>query len=184
MISPDDIVATITFLVPGFVALKWFYWFGLKTKRSDLEWTLWSLVAAALIGVVADQFWPLPADATTVTPDRLIGSLILGVGLGVLLTVGWDILRALLPNIELDAGLQAWGVLQKANWVQLRLTSGPTIMGHPHVLSNPAQTDKQDIYLTNLKWVDHTGTYVPIEGAVGILVRQESIDYALVIDTR
>jgi Family of unknown function (DUF6338) len=47
--SADDVVAVITWLVPGFIALKILYVFGFRSKRSDLEWAVWSLIGSAVI---------------------------------------------------------------------------------------------------------------------------------------
>jgi hypothetical protein len=55
MISADDVLATLAFLIPGFVALKVIYWFGQRSKRADWEWTLWSVLISAPIAFVADR---------------------------------------------------------------------------------------------------------------------------------
>jgi hypothetical protein len=55
MISADDVLATLAFLIPGFVALKVIYWFGQRSKRADWEWTLWSVLLSAPIAYVADR---------------------------------------------------------------------------------------------------------------------------------
>jgi hypothetical protein len=55
MISADDVLATLAFLIPGFVALKVVYWFGQRSKRADWEWTLWSVLVSAPIAFAADR---------------------------------------------------------------------------------------------------------------------------------
>ena len=54
MISAVQVADTLALLVPGFVALKIFYWFGQRTKRADWEWALWSILIAAPIGYFAN----------------------------------------------------------------------------------------------------------------------------------
>ena len=61
LVSADDVAATLRLLVPGFVALSVFYWFGLAVKRTDWRWTLWSLVASVPItyaaGAIAEAWF-------------------------------------------------------------------------------------------------------------------------------
>jgi len=45
-ISAEDAIATLRFVLPGFVLLSVFYWFGLATRRTDWRWLLWSLLAS------------------------------------------------------------------------------------------------------------------------------------------
>lgn len=66
-ISADDAVSTLRFLVPGFVLLSVFYWFGLATKRTDWRWLLWSLIASVPIGWLAGWIAELVGDK----PDDL-----------------------------------------------------------------------------------------------------------------
>lgn len=44
--TSEDILATLRALIPGFLAISAFYWFGLKVKRPDWRWFVWSLLAA------------------------------------------------------------------------------------------------------------------------------------------
>lgn len=68
-VSADDAVATLRFLVPGFVLLSVFYWFGLATKRTDWRWLLWSLIASVPIGWlgswIAEWTGDKPTDLAT-----------------------------------------------------------------------------------------------------------------------
>lgn len=53
LISADGAAATLSLLIPGFVALSVFYWFGLAVKRTDWRWLLWSLLATVPLTFVA-----------------------------------------------------------------------------------------------------------------------------------
>jgi hypothetical protein len=53
VVSADQVAATLQLLVPGFIALSVFYWFGLSVKRTDWRWTLWSLVASVPLSAIA-----------------------------------------------------------------------------------------------------------------------------------
>ena len=54
MIDAQQVADTLRLLIPGFVALKVFYWFGQRTKRADWEWALWSVLVAAPIAAAAN----------------------------------------------------------------------------------------------------------------------------------
>lgn len=53
ILSSDDVVTTLALLIPGFVFLSIFYWFGLRVRRTDWRWIVWSLLAAAPIAWLA-----------------------------------------------------------------------------------------------------------------------------------
>lgn len=68
ILSADQVIAAITWLLPGFVALKILYSFGFRSKRSDLEWAIWSLLGSAAIApitpLVAERFGVAKSAAT------------------------------------------------------------------------------------------------------------------------
>jgi hypothetical protein len=51
--SAEDVFQTILLIGPGFVALKVFQLFGARRKRSEWEWTVWSVIAGVLIAALA-----------------------------------------------------------------------------------------------------------------------------------
>jgi len=70
-ISADDALATLRFLVPGFILLSVFYWFGLATKRTDWRWLLWSLIASVPLGWMAGWL----AEFVGEKPSELAGAI-------------------------------------------------------------------------------------------------------------
>src|SRR4026209_1296526 len=52
-ISASDAAATLAHLVPGFVALSVFYWFGVRVKRPDWQWLIGSLIVTVPIAYVS-----------------------------------------------------------------------------------------------------------------------------------
>lgn len=52
ILTAEEVVAAISYLIPGFIALKIFYVFAFRSKRSDLEWAVWSLLGSAAIAPV------------------------------------------------------------------------------------------------------------------------------------
>jgi hypothetical protein len=53
VVSADNVAATLSLVVPGFLALSIFYWFGLQQKRTDWRWVIWSLALTAPIAWMA-----------------------------------------------------------------------------------------------------------------------------------
>jgi len=73
IVSAEDAGATLRLVVPGFVALQVFYWFGLATKRTDWRWLIWSLVASvpitAIAAVIAERVAASSNDLATAIAD-------------------------------------------------------------------------------------------------------------------
>jgi hypothetical protein len=171
MVSADDVVATLRFLVPGFVALRVFYWLGLKTKRTDLELTLWSLLAAAVIDALASLF--NPGDGLV----RLVLALAIAVAIGAFGSAGWILASQRWPTLLEEASPTAWeGVLGKPHWVNVWNTSDEVIFGRVRILGLAAETDDPDLYLQEPEWVDpRTGARTPIEGTEGLIIKRSDI---------
>jgi uncharacterized protein YegP (UPF0339 family) len=54
ILTAEQVVQVATVLLPGFVALKILYAFGFRSKRTDLEWAVWSLLGSlALAPLIA-----------------------------------------------------------------------------------------------------------------------------------
>jgi hypothetical protein len=171
MVSADDVVATLRFLVPGFVALRVFYWFGLRTKRTDLELTLWGLLTAAVIDAIASL--ANPGDGTI----RLLLAIGIAVGLGALGSLAWIEASGRWPTLTQEASPTAWeGVLGEPHWVHVWNTSGEMIFGYVRILALASETDEPDLYLEEPEWVDQkTGTRTPIAGTEGLIIKRSDI---------
>lgn len=63
LVSADDVAATLKLLLPGFLALSVFYWFGLAVRRTDWRWLLWSLLASYPLTVLSEWINSLVASA-------------------------------------------------------------------------------------------------------------------------
>jgi hypothetical protein len=76
----------LLFFLPGFVALKLFYTFGLKSTRTDFEWTVWSVLASLVLFAATEPLrrW-LALDPNDV-PNHL---LLMGVGVVSGLSAAW-----------------------------------------------------------------------------------------------
>jgi hypothetical protein len=171
MVSADDVVATLRFLVPGFVALRVFYWLGLKTRRTDLELTLWSLLAAAVIDAVANLAHP--GDGTT----RLVLAVAIAVAIGGFGSAAWIWASTRWPVLATEAAPTAWErVLTEPHWVNVWNTSDEVIFGTIRIVGLAIETDDPDIYLEEPEWVDTTtGTRTPIQGTAGLIIKRSDI---------
>ena len=171
MVSADDVVATLRFLVPGFVALRVFYWWGLRTKRTDLELTLWSLLAAAVIDGIAGLLYPGEGLI------RLITALAIAVAIGAFGSAAWIAASDRWPTLLEDASPTAWeGVLARPHWVQVWNTKDEVIFGYVSVLGLAAETDDPDLYLEEPEWVNPaTGARTAIQGTEGMIIKRSDI---------
>lgn len=171
MASAEDIAATLRFIAPGFVALSVIYWFGLKTKRTDLQLTLWSLIAAAPIDAAVSYTNPPTPDA------RVLTGIAAGVVLGATFSVAWRLAARAFPALRAGASPTAWdAVLAGALWVNVWTKAGDIIFGTPRVVALSVETDDVDLYLEEPAWVDRdTGDRNPKPGTAGILIRREEI---------
>ena len=84
-ITAAQFADTLRFLLPGFVLTKTFYQLGLRTKRSDAQWVLWSILAAAPVAYIGDSLVPLPGAAA------LLIELPVAVALGALAAAAWGL---------------------------------------------------------------------------------------------
>jgi hypothetical protein len=171
--------ATIAYLVPGFVALKIFYVVGLRTRRSDLGWTVLSVAAAAGLNAavvyvtgVSDYSW------------RAVDATALGVVAAVFAGGGWRWLRGRYPTIKSAFDRQAWDAIwSRPAWVQVWVRDGPIVLGAPRVVAESAETDDLDVYLVNPSWVDRsTGERKKVVGVVGIWVAARNVQLIQVLD--
>jgi hypothetical protein len=177
MITAEQAGATILLLLPGFVALKIAYWVGIRVKRSEIEWILWSLLAAALIAAAVDYFRP------TEDGVRVALSFAAAVILGIMLAMAWRLLLQIRPGLAWTVESRAWPVIASAEWVVIGLTDGRQVAGHPSRIADPVQADELDVYLTEVAWVEAGPKYVDIRGIDGMLIPESSISWAQVLTT-
>lgn len=173
-----DVQATLEYLIPGFLALKVFYLGGRRTRRSDFEWTVLSIAAAAvlngLVGVVGSPW----------SSYRVLVSTVVGVVIALLASLAWRWVTGRFPGVRAAFDRQAWDALwgQRA-WVQVWMRGGPIILGVPRVASESAETDEHDVYLVSPSWVDReSGARTPVVGVIGIWVAARDIELVQVLD--
>jgi hypothetical protein len=168
--SASDLRDTLLLLVPGFLTLKIFAWRGFRLRRTDLEWTMWSLLVAGIInGALTWAQWPAPAI--------FVGSLIFAVALGFGLAGAWEWWAAKHEHALAPVAMRAWDVvlLERSRWVQVRLKDGSRVFGRTRTVAESADTDDLDLYLTQCKWLLKDGTRVPMKGVDGVLIPRSDI---------
>jgi hypothetical protein len=170
--SLEEAAATLRVVIPGFLALRVFYWRGLSTQRTDLELILWSLVASV----------PVYAVALGIRPDDDLLTLIIAAGLGL---VGgevaariwrWAIRRR--PRLREYVAPTAWDAVigrAEGGWFQVRTTDGVIYHGWAEVVAESAQTENLDLYLRDVSYVDGDGNRVRLEAAEGVLIPRSSV---------
>jgi hypothetical protein len=170
--------ATVAFLAPGFVALKVFYVFGLRTKRSDAQWAIWSLLAS------------VPIEAMAATIHRRDDGVHLGVAIGIAIALGsaasllwtlvsgWDGLRA-------RTAVRIWDhVLTTPCWVQVWTKDGRIFFGWAQRVALSTETDDLDVYLDRASVVAATGEEVVVPGLKGVLIARSEIHQIALLDGR
>jgi hypothetical protein len=170
MVSASDVRDTLLLLVPGFLALKIFAWRGFRARRTDLEWTLWSLLVAGVINAsLTFTGWPQPA--------MFFASILFAVALGIGFAGLWEWWAAGHEHALAPVTARAWDavLLERSRWVQVRLADGVTVRGRTRTVAESATTDDLDLYLTECEWVLKDGTRTPMTGVEGLLVRRSDI---------
>jgi hypothetical protein len=169
LIKAADVADTVRLLLPGFVALKAYYVFGLRTKRSDAQWVLWSILASVPLGALA-SYVHAPDDSTHLWLG-LGFAVLLGVGLGVLwtrLAQRWATLRALSSTRVWDS------VVPQPLWMQFWTKDGTVVMGKPRYVARSVVTDDLDVYIIEPHLV--TGATTEVMGGVdGLLLSRSEI---------
>jgi hypothetical protein len=177
-VNAADIQRTLEYLVPGFIALKVFYVVGLRTRRSDLGWTVLSIATAAALNALATVV------GITDASWRVIAATIVGILIALIAGAVWRRLARRLVGVKASFDRQAWDALwSKPVWVQVWVRDGPIILGAPTVVSQSAETDDQDVLLSEPSWVDRaTGERQKVAGVDGIWVSARDIQLVQVLD--
>lgn len=172
MTSLDDAAATLRVVVPGFLALRVFYWRGLRTQRTDLELVLWSLVLSV----------PLYWAALLVRPEddtlTLAAAALWAVLAGEIGAQAWRLVVHLWPWWREYMVATAWdGVLARpeGGWLQVRTADGTMYQGWARLVADSGQTSDLDLYLWEPAYVNDDQTVAPIGGVEGVLIPRSSI---------
>lgn len=182
MTSLADAAATLQVVVPGFLAMRTFYWLAFPTKRSDLELVLWSLVWSVALWWLAGRLIPPPADATASNLDTIFLAAALGVIGGAVAAAAWTAAAARWDSVRRQVSSTAWDSVMMPTkdgaFYQVHLNDGSTVLGWLYTAAYSAATDDPDIYLSGAAFVID-GEEVALDGVEGILIPRSSIAMAV-----
>lgn len=166
--SATTFADTLKLLVPGFVFMKVFYLLGLRTKRSDAQWAVWSVLVAAVLNAFAEAAVP--------SASRLWFAFFLAVVAGALLAIAWRGTATLLPALAADQSIRAWDVvLSQRRWVQVDLLDGRTFLGYVLQAASSVDADEHlDLYIGEPQLLSG-GQATPLQGVEGLLVARDQI---------
>ncbi len=181
LINASDVADTLRLLVPGFLATPVFYWFGLRTKRSEWEWVIWSLLAAVPVNAVAFAI----AGRVHITGDwRLALALVLGLILGTILIVLWRLFLRVLPQAARGIAIRAWDDIfgrPTSQWVQIKMLDGTVATGWSMYAAQSVDTDDLDVYIREPTLLQ-AGNEVALPGVEGILVARSQVAWMMVFE--
>lgn len=172
MITAQQVTDTLALLIPGFLALKLFYVFGLQTKRSDVEWALWSILFSAPIAGLASIV------AAAGVHNNLVVSLVLAAITGGVLIIAWRIVARIWPTLNAKEQIRAWDVVfggDDAPWLQVEMADGRVFVGQPKYVASSVDTDALDLYLVDPRQSDGT-KLTPIPGIDGLLIARSDVN--------
>jgi hypothetical protein len=173
LIKAGEVADTLRLLVPGFILMKTFYWFGLKTKRSDAQWVIWSILAAVPVNALATALFPGNDNNRTLllaTAIALVAGWIIG--------LAWQALIRLRPSFGAEAAIRAWDVVfgqTKPEWLQVKLTDATVYVGKPVSAARSVDTDDLDLYIIEPRILAKDGGYVQLHGVSGVLLPRSQI---------
>lgn len=180
-----DLVDGILFLAPGFFALKLFYVLGAQRRRSEWEWTTWSVLVSIPINLVAA--WMATGSFGLGKPDLVeienrfaVASL-----LGLLAVLVWHLLWRSIKPIAVDLrrliGTSAWDetlddVDRHRRAVEVVLDDGARYQGTVTYAGREDNEVEGWLYLTHPKVYDvGTKKFRPPRGTAGYLIHTDHI---------
>jgi Family of unknown function (DUF6338) len=174
----DQFLAILHFVAPGFVALKFFSWFGQPYRRTDLELTIWGVIAA----------WALTTAVSRVgvtDPDlALLIAVAGGALLGFVAGKFWRFLAAQSEWFRVGAAGRVWDWVfdrhsygGQTPYVEVWTTSGHKVLGWVRSWAVEAQAQELDLYLRDPMWLNEAANeFVPMDGITGILIMASEIE--------
>jgi hypothetical protein len=186
LVDASHVADTLRLLVPGFVLAKTFYFFGLRTKRSDAQWIIWSILAAVPVNIVANG---LVDVGTTILHRGKDANVVLAVAIVVAIAGGWLLAKLWVwlverrPEWAADAAIRGWDNIfgrTYPEWIQVMLIDKVTVYsGKPRYAARSVQTDDLDLYLLEPALLVQ-GREVELPGVEGVLVPRSQISAIMV----
>lgn len=176
LVTAAGVADTLRLLVPGFVALEVFYVFGLKTKRTDAQWFVFSILMSVVIARLVEVVG---------LPVRLLTTLPLAVAGGLFAAGGWRSSVGRFPFLRPLVSERVWDsqLGRGKRWVQVDLTSGVSYSGYVAEMGLSAEVDDPDLYLVHVSLID-ADAYVELDGLDGMILPRSAISSISLIEAR
>jgi hypothetical protein len=156
--------------------MKTFYQFGLQTKRSDAQWAIWSILAAAIVNELANQ------TISTLRPawdNAFVTAFAIAIGAGLALSFVWRKWWSRAPQLAGAGAIRAWDAIfvslgERSRWVQVQTLHSGVISGRTLYAAKSVDTDDLDLYVVEPKLVQDD-KFVDLPGVEGLLIQRSEI---------
>ena len=193
ILTASAVADTLRLLLPGFVALQFFYRLGPRARHSDFHWTLWSLLVAAPLAAVGFALGPQVTTGLAraglpylgASDSSMVAAIFVGVVGGVIGGVAWRWSARRWVRLQASTDLRAWDtVLTRSDWIQVWTRGDRSFTGHPQFVANSAEVDDLDFYLEDPQEVFANGDVDKLEGIEGFLIARSDIGWLAVLKPR
>ena len=188
--APADLPATILLLLPGYVAVRLFFWRSHWRAQSDVKLVLWSLGSAFLLLAPVSALWHelwdgpaftqilrQPSDFPAWMPVALFAAApVLGS------VAGWvedsGALQAAAARVGIDLRRREdvwWVIFSEPRWCIAHLTDGTVIFGWPTAFSRDRREEATELYLTEIAVRGSDDAWDDISDVHGMWVEAEKI---------
>lgn len=182
MTSLEDAAATLRVIVPGFIALRWFYWRALPRRQTDLELVIYALIASLpLVWLASVLVRPTPSVVAGQPPNET-GTVVIAVILAVIAgEVGarlWKRAAARWPTLRARMSSAVWNDVMtrpEGGWFQVYTADNAIYHGWVQFVADTADTDEPDLYLREPTTVRKDGASAPMPGVEGVLIPRSGI---------
>jgi hypothetical protein len=180
MTSLEDAAATLRVVVPGYLAMRWFFLRAVNVKIGELELVLVSLVVSLPLYWIALLIVPETIGANgdvEATRTVIVAMLLAVLGGEAAAQIWWAVVKRW-PQIRERFSRTVWdAVLGRpgGGWVQVTISSGTTYQGWLYSIADTAQTDDPDLYVMEAGYVGPAGELIELPGVEGVLIPRSSV---------
>jgi hypothetical protein len=159
-----NIPDALLYFLPGFVGLKIFYTFGLKTARTDVEWAIWSVMASVLIYATTAPIRAEVGLSDTATATHVL-LLLLACLLGAIGAVVWN--RWMAPRWRGTFVVEPWDMayhdaVTKKRQAFVELNDGREVQGDIAWMGLVSEGSSRAITLINVQISDGHGKWTAL----------------------
>ncbi len=175
--SLAEAAATLQAVVPGFIALRVFYWIAYPTKRTDLELVLWSLLWSVPLWGVAAWFVHPPAD-NSIPGWTIATAWAIAAGGGAIAAGVWRMLAKRWESLRLQASSTVWDSIvtpPRGGYLQVEMLDGTRILGWIGSAAYSVQAEDPDVYIREPAYLDSNDREIDLPRVDGILIARSNV---------